>query len=88
MIIYYFCFRLKTAAYPITGAFLGTMIGGPVGMIAGFKIGGLAALGCALAGYTGGKFFKKSQELEETHVEISSSENIPIDGNNQEKKDI
>lgn len=88
IILWSCCFRLKTAAYPLTGAFLGTVIGGPVGMIAGFKIGGLAALGCAIAGYTGGKLFKKVHEEENPHVEITNSENVSIDGKHQEKKDI
>ncbi|KAJ8973395.1 hypothetical protein NQ317_002763 [Molorchus minor] len=46
--------KLKAVAYPVTGAFLGGMIGGPIGLVAGLKIGGVAALGCAIAGYTGG----------------------------------
>lgn len=35
------------------------MIGGPIGLVAGLKIGGLAAIGCAIAGYTGGRLFNK-----------------------------
>ncbi|XP_018569408.1 syntaxin-17 isoform X1 [Anoplophora glabripennis] len=51
--------KLKAVAYPVTGAFLGGIIGGPIGLVAGLKVGGIAALGCAIAGYTGGKYFKK-----------------------------
>lgn len=40
----------KVAAYPIAGAMLGTCIGGPIGLIAGLKIGGLAAVGCGILG--------------------------------------
>ncbi|EFA00762.1 syntaxin-17 [Tribolium castaneum] len=77
--------KLKTAVYPVTGAFLGSMIGGPVGLVAGFKIGGLTALGCAIAGYTGGKFFKKNHEVEE--IEEKKEESVQMD-DKHEKKDI
>lgn len=40
----------KLAAYPIAGAMLGTCLGGPIGLIAGLKIGGLAAMGCGILG--------------------------------------
>lgn len=42
--------KYKVAAYPIAGAMLGTCIGGPIGLIAGLKIGGLTALGCGILG--------------------------------------
>lgn len=42
--------RYNVALYPLTGAVLGTCIGGPIGLIAGFKIGGLTALGCGILG--------------------------------------
>ncbi|KAJ3660392.1 hypothetical protein Zmor_004842 [Zophobas morio] len=80
--------KLKTAAYPVTGAFIGTMIGGPVGLVAGLKIGGLTALGCALAGYTGGRFFKKNYEVEAEVIEESKENVEPVVDDNEEKKDI
>ena len=40
----------KTAIYPVAGALLGTCLGGPVGLLAGVKIGGLAAIGGSLFG--------------------------------------
>jgi len=40
----------KVAAYPLAGAMIGTCIGGPIGLIAGLKIGGLAAVGCGILG--------------------------------------
>lgn len=43
----------------MTGAIVGTCVGGPLGLIAGLKVGGLAALGCGVLGYVGGKFIKK-----------------------------
>lgn len=64
------------------------MIGGPIGMIAGLKIGGIAAIGCAIAGYTGGKFLNKLNKTEviNTIAECSSVESNV--GNPPQKKDI
>lgn len=45
--------KYKAAAYPLAGALLGTCIGGPVGLLAGLKIGGLTALGCGILGEFG-----------------------------------
>ncbi|XP_077260700.1 syntaxin 17 [Temnothorax americanus] len=53
--------RYKVAAYPLAGAMLGTCIGGPIGLLAGLKIGGLAAVGCGILGFTGGSLLKKKQ---------------------------
>ena len=39
-----------SAIYPVAGALLGTCIGGPVGLLAGVKIGGLAAIGGSVFG--------------------------------------
>ena len=36
--------------YPMAGAILGTCLGGPVGVLAGVKIGGLASVGGSLFG--------------------------------------
>ena len=41
-----------SAVYPMAGAVLGTCLGGPVGFLAGVKIGGLAAVGGSLFGKT------------------------------------
>jgi hypothetical protein len=40
----------SSAIYPVAGALLGTCIGGPVGLLAGVKIGGLAAIGGSVFG--------------------------------------
>ncbi|KAK9877954.1 hypothetical protein WA026_020174 [Henosepilachna vigintioctopunctata] len=53
--------RLKMATYPLTGAVLGGMLGGPIGIVAGAKIGGLASLCGCIAGYTGLKALKNSK---------------------------
>lgn len=42
--------RYKVAMYPLAGAVIGTCIGGPVGLLAGLKVGGLTALGCGILG--------------------------------------
>ncbi|XP_060535153.1 syntaxin-17 [Cylas formicarius] len=55
--------KIKSVAYPATGAFIGTLVAGPIGLLAGLKVGGIAAVGCALAGYTGGIFLKKHKHL-------------------------
>ncbi|EZA60598.1 hypothetical protein DMN91_000947 [Ooceraea biroi] len=65
--------RYKVAAYPIAGAMIGTCIGGPIGLIAGMKIGGLAALGCGILGFTGGSLLKKKQI--ESHREAETHSN-------------
>ncbi|XP_071445852.1 syntaxin-17 isoform X1 [Hetaerina americana] len=54
--------KMKSAVYPLAGAVLGGCIGGPIGLLAGVKIGGLAAVGCALVGFTGGTILKKKEE--------------------------
>ncbi len=41
------------AGLPMLGAIMGMCIGGPVGFLAGVKIGGLAAVGGSILGYTG-----------------------------------
>ncbi|XP_070167723.1 syntaxin-17 [Polyergus mexicanus] len=53
--------KYKVAAYPIAGAMIGTCIGGPIGLLAGMKIGGFAALSCGILGFTGGSLLKKKQ---------------------------
>lgn len=53
--------KYKAVAYPLAGALLGTCVGGPIGLLAGLKIGGLTALGCGLLGFTGGSILKKKQ---------------------------
>lgn len=61
--------RYKTAMYPVAGAVIGTCIGGPVGLIAGLKVGGLTAIGCGLLGFTGATILKKKEiEMQKTRT--------------------
>lgn len=45
----------KNAALPLLGAAVGTFIAGPVGMVAGFKIGAISCLATGTLGYLSGK---------------------------------
>lgn len=42
--------KYKAAILPVAGALIGTVVAGPVGLIAGAKIGGMAAIGGGMAG--------------------------------------
>uniref|UniRef100_A0A6J0VDV1 Syntaxin-17 n=1 Tax=Pogona vitticeps TaxID=103695 RepID=A0A6J0VDV1_9SAUR len=60
--------RYKLAALPVAGALIGGVVGGPIGLLAGFKVAGLAAaLGGGVLGFTGGKLIqrKKRKMIEE-----------------------
>lgn len=59
----------KKAMYPMCGAIIGTCIGGPVGMLAGLKVGGIAAVGCGILGFTGGAAIKNKEENITTDTE-------------------
>lgn len=54
----------KKAMYPVMGALIGTCVGGPIGLVAGLKAGGLAAVGCGLLGFTGGSVLKGNTILQ------------------------
>ncbi|KAK2146959.1 hypothetical protein LSH36_576g00049 [Paralvinella palmiformis] len=72
--------KLKSAMFPVAGALLGGAIGGPVGLVAGVKLGGLAAITGGLAGFTGGHILKihrnKSTETELQKLSSRSSQNL------------
>ncbi|CAK9802925.1 STX17 [Anthophora plagiata] len=73
--------RYKVAMYPLAGAVIGTCIGGPVGLLAGLKVGGLTALGCGILGFTGASLLKKKEiEMQKSRstVEQSLTEQKPI----------
>lgn len=42
--------RFKAASYPLLGALLGTCVGGPIGLLAGMKLGAAAALSGSFLG--------------------------------------
>ncbi|XP_019757471.1 syntaxin-17 [Dendroctonus ponderosae] len=70
--------KLNAVAYPATGAFMGTLLAGPIGFLAGFKIGGLAAIGCAFAGYAGGTLLKKQKD-----IDVNEAEHVINNENNE-----
>ncbi|XP_011183710.2 syntaxin-17 [Zeugodacus cucurbitae] len=53
----------KKAMYPVVGALIGTCVGGPIGLVAGLKAGGLAAVGCGILGFTGGSVLKSNPSI-------------------------
>lgn len=55
----------KKAIYPMCGALIGTCLGGPVGLLAGLKFGGVAALTGGILGFTGGSAIKNKEEAEQ-----------------------
>ncbi|XP_037933581.1 syntaxin-17 [Teleopsis dalmanni] len=59
----------KKAMYPVVGAVLGTFVGGPIGLVAGLKAGGLAAVGCGILGFTGGSVLKSNPSIMQGNVE-------------------
>lgn len=66
----------KKAMYPMCGALIGTCLGGPVGLLAGIKVGGLAAVGCGILGFTGGAAIKNKEELNtSTAIEANERKN-------------
>ncbi|NWW95307.1 STX17 protein, partial [Rhynochetos jubatus] len=65
--------KYKLAALPVAGAVIGGVMGGPIGLLAGFKVAGIAAaLGGGILGFTGGKLIqRRKQKMIER--ELSSS---------------
>jgi len=50
------------AMLPLAGALLGGVLGGPLGLLAGFKVAGVAAaLGGGALGYAGGNLVQKQR---------------------------
>ncbi|XP_036338349.1 syntaxin-17-like [Rhagoletis pomonella] len=74
----------KKAMYPVVGALLGTCVGGPIGLVAGLKAGGLAAVGCGILGFTGGSVLKNNPSanpavMQGNIEEECSQENIQLE---------
>ena len=65
---------------PVAGACIGGLLGGPIGLIAGFKMAGVAAaVGGGFIGYQGGKMIKRKQdEVIDSEISNLSEENIPL----------
>ncbi|XP_023346162.1 uncharacterized protein LOC111715128 [Eurytemora carolleeae] len=51
------------AGLPLAGAVFGLCLGGPVGLVAGIKLGGVVAVGGSILGYTGAKVISEQREL-------------------------
>jgi hypothetical protein len=51
------------AGLPLAGALFGLCLGGPVGLLAGAKLGGVAAVGGSILGYTGASVIKEQNEI-------------------------
>ena len=54
---------MPMAGLPLVGAMFGLCLGGPVGVLAGAKLGGVAAVGGSILGYTGACVIKEQREL-------------------------
>ncbi|KAF3691897.1 Syntaxin-17 [Channa argus] len=71
--------RYKLAVLPVAGALLGGVIGGPLGLLAGFKVAGVAAaLGGGALGFAGGNLVQKHRkaqvDLQMKHLTAPPSE--------------
>ena len=51
------------AGLPLVGAMFGLCLGGPVGLLAGAKLGGVAAVGGSILGYAGASVIKEQKDL-------------------------
>ncbi|XP_043945318.1 syntaxin-17 isoform X2 [Protopterus annectens] len=68
--------KYKLAVLPVAGALIGGVVGGPIGLLAGFKVAGVAAaVGGGVLGYTGGKLIqkKKRETIDQDLKQLSSS---------------
>ncbi|MGH0120487.1 UNVERIFIED_CONTAM: hypothetical protein FKN15_066811 [Acipenser sinensis] len=55
--------KYKLAVLPVAGALIGGVVGGPIGLLAGFKVAGLAAaVSGGLLGYAGGNLIQKNRK--------------------------
>lgn len=80
--------KYSVVAYPLAGALIGTCVGGPIGLIAGLKIGGLTALGCGILGFTGGSLLKKREIVSKPSDEsIQKSTSLP-ESLKEDKKEL
>jgi len=61
--------KIKAVTFPLIGAAVGGICGGPIGLAVGLKAGAAVALGGGIVGFLGGKYFKKKQD-EATDIEL------------------
>ncbi|KAK1173506.1 syntaxin-17 [Acipenser oxyrinchus oxyrinchus] len=55
--------KYKLAVLPVAGALIGGVVGGPIGLLAGFKVAGVAAaVSGGLLGYAGGNLLQKNRK--------------------------
>lgn len=83
--------RLNVATYPVAGAVIGTAVGGPIGMLAGLKVGAIVAIGCGVVGYVVGKVTKTQHSNsceEQPPISSENSESLQAKVNTVDKKDI
>ena len=58
----------------MAGALIGGVVGGPIGLLAGFKVAGIAAaLGGGVLRFTGGKVIQKKKKKQKIMVKLTSS---------------
>ncbi|XP_038653578.1 syntaxin-17 [Scyliorhinus canicula] len=67
--------KYKLAMLPVAGALIGGVMGGPIGLLAGFKVAGVAAaVSGGILGFTGGRLLlKKQQQKVDQELALSSS---------------
>lgn len=51
--------NVKNVMLPLTGALIGTAVGGPLGLMVGYKVGAAAAFGGGAVGFIGARVFKR-----------------------------
>ncbi|XP_059423914.1 syntaxin-17 [Carassius carassius] len=74
--------RLKMAVLPVAGALVGGVLGGPLGLLAGFKVAGVAAaVGGGLLGFAGGNLIqrKKKERIDLQLQQLKSNNNSKND---------
>ncbi|XP_053322079.1 syntaxin-17 [Spea bombifrons] len=55
--------KFKLAVIPAAGALIGGIVGGPIGLIAGLKVAGIATALGGVLGFTGGKYIQRKKEV-------------------------
>ncbi|PIK43810.1 putative syntaxin-17 [Apostichopus japonicus] len=77
--------NIKNVMLPLTGALLGTAVGGPLGLMVGYKVGAVAAFGGGAVGFLGARIAKrKSTEKNNKDLELIEEEQRTL---SESKKD-